>query len=266
MSLAGMPLKFSKLSIRPQTPGFAPIPDRERETVRGGLFERLITRPSYGMPAQSVHGRIIQYDFGGLSLGIQYMRKSDLLHCEDFELVPLADFDLADAWYPTPELGVLRSGSSSRSGREEDICTQTHVAGNGAHISHSDLVDMKSVSKRSLQTRLKNARCALYSARVNNLCPGVTQSDGMVKVEMLEMTEKIADWAQAHEPRLRALHALLRKLLHEVANSRTGICLLRPLTATADICKRHWELYELEEDDPMLGSSVEIYRAMFSSF
>lgn len=56
------------------------------------------------------------------------------------------------------------------------------------------------------------------------------------------------------------------KLRHEVANSRTGICLMRPLTATADICKRHWELYELEEDDPMLGSSVEIYQAMFSSF
>lgn len=60
MFLAGMPLEFSKLSIRPQTPGFAPIPDREREIVRGDLFKKLVTRPSHGMPAQSVHGRIIR--------------------------------------------------------------------------------------------------------------------------------------------------------------------------------------------------------------
>lgn len=118
------------------------------------------------------------------------MRKSDLLHCEDFEPVPLDDFDLADAWYPTSEQGGSRSGSSSTSGMEEHICTETYVTGNGAHISHSDLVEMKSVSKCSLQTRLKNARCALYFVRVNNLCLEVTQSDGMVKVEMLDLTEK----------------------------------------------------------------------------
>jgi hypothetical protein len=124
------------------------------------------------MPAHYVHGRIIQYDFGGLSLGIQYMRKSDLPHCEHLKSMPLAAFDLADAWYPTPKRGVLRPGSSSTSGMEEVICTQTHGVGNGAHVPHSNLVEIKRHSERNLRSRLKSARCALYFARVNNLCLG----------------------------------------------------------------------------------------------
>jgi hypothetical protein len=135
----------------------------------------------------------------------------------------------------------------------------------GRLIPQSKIVELKSYSARNSGNAMAGFARSSYFARVKTVCVEKTDPYGLTKIETMNVTDHVEQWAQRQQPKLLTLHALLQKMREHTSNSASGMCLLRPLLPANNVVKRSWELFEIEDNDPILQNIAEpTHQIMFS--
>jgi hypothetical protein len=121
----------------------------------------------------------------------------------------------------------------------------------GRLIPQAAIVELKRNNVHQPDTMAIIATSSFFS-RVRTVCLGTTDADGLTRIALMDATDHVNKWAQRQQHVLKTLHALIQKMREHVSNSASGMCLLRPLSSTKDLSKRRWEIYDVEENDPIL--------------